>query len=221
VQPFVFTVDAWAKQAARYIINALPGSGVVVLTGGGAAQRVYSEAVHFGPDLGDVNIFFSDERCVPPSHAASNFRMVDETLLSQVPAGAVHRMRGEEDPEAAAAAYDEVAAEALASGIDVAVLGLGSDGHIAGLFPHGAALEPGDRLCLAVRRPDGLDGLTLTPPVLTAARHVLVIAFGSAKADAVRRVVAGDEPAEECPGRVLADHPRADVLIDEPAAARL
>lgn len=195
--------------------------GSLVLTGGTTAERIYPPLASTGGDWSQIAIFFSDERCVPPDDARSNFGMARRLLLDRVGATNVVRMKGEVEPDVAAGAYDSGIRPAVEARLDLVVLGMGSDCHVAALFPGSAALEEQERLCVAVARPDGLTGLTLTPPALLAAKQVLLVAAGEAKAEAVRRAVGGDEQAATCPARLLADHPDATFLLDEPAAALL
>ena len=218
-----FAVEVWpsgryAAAAAGWIAERMPGSGSLVLTGGGAAEKLYP-AMH--PDLSDVDIFFSDERCVPPDHQASNFALAHRLLLDRSGASRVHRMRGEDPPIRAARAYHDELVPAVARGFDLALLGMGDDNHIAALFPNSPALIDPDALCLPVDRPDGLKGLTMTAPALVAARAIVLIVTGAAKAEAVRRAVKSDDDPLSCPVRLLAGHPDATFLLDEPAAALL
>jgi 6-phosphogluconolactonase len=175
--------------------------------------------VEEGTDWSGVDVLFSDERAVSPDHDDSNYRMATDTLLSSARPRAVHRMRGEDPPDEAARAYATEIAPFVAEGIDLAVLGMGADCHVCGLFPGSPALVATD-MCAAVDRPDGMKGITLTPVALRACKQILVIATGEAKAEAVRRAVKGDEDPSACPARVLAGLPTT-FLLDEPAASLL
>jgi 6-phosphogluconolactonase len=217
-------VDVWPAgdyplRAARRLAMRLPGHGAVVITGGTTAELVYRKLVQEGSDWSSVDVLFSDERAVPPTDDASDYRMASETLLASARPRAVHRMRGEDEPTGAARAYAEAIAPLVAEGIDLAVLGMGADGHICALFPGSPALESTE-LCAAVDRPDGMKGITLTPPALRACKQILVIATGEAKAEAARRAIAGDEDPTACPARLLADS-NTTFLLDEPAASLL
>ncbi len=217
-------VDVWpegeyALRAARKIAMRLPELGAVIITGGTTAEKVYRKLVEEGTDWSGVDVLFSDERAVPPQHEASNYRMATDTLLSSARPRAVHRMKGEEPPEDAARSYASAIAPFVAEGIELAMLGMGEDCHVCGLFPGSPALATTD-MCAAVERPDGMKGITLTPVVLQACKHVLVIATGAGKAEAVRRAVKGDEDPSTCPARVLAAL-NTTFLVDEPAAALL
>ena len=207
--------------AAAAITRDLSGCSSVVLTGGTTAENVYPALAETGAGWSGIEVFFSDERCVPPDDPASNYGMASRLLLGPLDVSSVHRMRGEAAPEDAAREYSEVVAARAPGGFDLVLLGMGADCHVAALFPGSAALSEGSALCRAVDRPDGMKGLTLTPPALLGSRKVRLIVSGEDKAEAVRRVVAGDEPPQECPARLLADHPDVNFLLDDPAASLL
>jgi 6-phosphogluconolactonase len=213
--------DEWSSSAAEHIARALPRSGSLVLTGGSSATAVYPKLAVSGPTWPAIEVYFGDERCVSPDDPQSNYRLAADTLLGRVQPASVHRMRGEDDPDTAAGAYEAVVAPEIAEGFDVLLMGVGAEGHVAGLFPGSDALNERLRLCRAVSRPDGLQGLTLTPPALLSAKTVLLLVAGSSKADAVRRAVTGDEDPATCPVRLFADHPNARFVLDEAAAALL
>ncbi|MGH2821032.1 MAG: 6-phosphogluconolactonase, partial [Actinomycetota bacterium] len=224
VMPFnveVFSGDDYTDQAAARIALALPGRGSVVLTGGTTAGRIYEPLAAGDRGWGDLDVFFSDERCVPPDDDASNFGMASRLLFERVRPGAVHRMKGEIAPERAAAEYHDEVSGLVEEGAGLVLLGMGADNHICALFPGSPALEERGRYCVPVDRPDGLGGLTLTPPVVRAARLVLLLVTGESKAEALRRAVAGIDPPDRCPVRVLADHPDVTFLVDDAAASRL
>jgi len=214
----IWPSDGYAARAARWIAERMPSSGSLVLTGGGTAEKLYPV---LRPDLSDVDTFFSDERCVPPDHDASNFALAHRLLLDRSRAARVHRMRGEDPPIQAARAYHDELVPAVERGFDLMVLGMGDDNHIAALFPNSAALINPDALCLPVDRPDGLKGLTMTAPAIEAARTILLVVTGETKAEAVKRAVESDDDLLSCPVRLLADHSDTTFLLDEPAAALL
>jgi 6-phosphogluconolactonase len=217
----VFAQAEWADKTAVHVAGVLPREGVVIVTGGGSARSLYPHLAARADNWSEIDVFFSDERCVPPDHPHSNYRMVRETLLDEVGPRTAHRMRGEDHPTAAAAAYDKEIRGAVERGPDVLLLGMGADCHVAGLFPHSPALEDGKRLCAAIDRPDGMQGLTLTPPALTSARRVLVIVTGGAKAGAIERALKGNESPTTCPVRMFADHRDATFLIDDESVTTL
>ena len=175
------------------------------LAGGRTPEPVYRQlASGRGIDWSKVDVYFGDERGVPPDHPDSNYRMVCATLLTRVPslAGRIHRMEAERpDRDAAARDYERL----LPPRLDVLVLGMGADGHTASLFPGSAALDERRRRVVAVlgnKLP--AERLTITPPVIEEARVVAVIATGEDKAPAVARAIEGPLDAERRPGAARA-----------------
>jgi 6-phosphogluconolactonase len=168
-------------------------------------------------DWARAHLYFADERAVPPDHADSNFRMVRETLIDplHIPPRQIHRMKGEyPDLEAAAQEYEA----RLPAALDLVLLGIGEDGHIASLFPGGAAVDERQRRVRPV-----LDApkppprrLTLTSRALAEARDVLVLATGEAKAAAVAAALEGESAAAEVPARLVRDR---DWMLDAAAAS--
>jgi 6-phosphogluconolactonase len=218
----VFRREQWAARAAQVIAEALGDARSVVLTGGGAAADLYPTLAEDDIDWSRIEVLFSDERSVPPDDPASNFRQAHELLLAARRPALVHRIRGEDPPDVAAAGYSEAVAGVMQRGPDVMLLGLGTDAHIAALFPASPVFDDGDGpWARAVERPDGLDGITLTPRALMRAKRAFFIVTGEEKADAVRRTVRGTEEPRSCPARLLADHPDATFLLDDAAATGL
>ena len=217
----VLSEERYPAEAAAAIMAALPSRGSVGVTGGGTAKTVYPELAGDPDAWSTVEILFSDERCVPPDHDESNFKMVARLLLDPAGVRTVHRMRGEDVPGEAAAAYHHEIEPIVEAGIDLLLLGMGADAHIGAMFPASPALGESETLCAAVKRPDGMRGLTLTPPAMLSARKILLLVTGQKKAATVARVVHGEEPIPACPARLLADHPDATFLLDPPAATAL
>ena len=214
----VFDSSFFAQRAAARIVADLAGTSTVVLTGGTTAEKIYRPLAETGVGLSGKDVFFSDERCVPPDHDASNFAMATRTLSTAAEGARIHRMRGEDPPEEAARAYSDEVRQTAPDGFDLVLLGMGGDCHVAAMFPASPALEAQTLFCAPVDRPDGLRGLTLTPPALLSSTRILLLVSGEAKAGAVARAVTGDEPVHDCPARLLADHPDATFLLDAPAA---
>lgn len=159
------------------------GQCTVVLTGGRSAERLYTSWARL-PEFSQtsgIRFYFGDERCVPPDHLESNYAMVMRSLFNRgVPNScSVFRMEAEDsDREAAAQRY----AEALPEKVDVLLLGVGEDGHIASLFPGSTALHEVGRRVLPVSGPKpSFERLTITPSVIAQARSVFVLAAGTAK----------------------------------------
>ncbi len=217
----VFDATSYTAEAAERIAGAVEGARSVVLTGGTTAEKIYPVLARAAIAWSEIEVLFSDERCVPPADPASNFGMAERLMLERVSPGRVHRMPGEEPPEHGAELYHAAIAPVVERGIDVVLLGMGVDAHVGALYPGSLALEESERLCVAVDRPDGMKGLTLTPPALLAGRKVLLLVTGAAKADTVARVISGEDSVAMCPARLLADHPDVTFLLDEGAAAAL
>jgi 6-phosphogluconolactonase len=218
------TAAAAADLIATSIAAAQSARGIahVSLAGGTTPRRAYELLAARLADREHVDWWFGDERCVPPDDLESNYRLVSESLIAGgIPAERVHRVHGEDAPERAAAAYaSELEREVPRNAdgmpvLDVALLGLGEDGHTASLFPRDPSLDVTDALAVrvfAVKPPP--NRITLTLPVLRAARDVIVLATGAGKRDAVTRVLAGPDPAT--PASLLAD---ANVTLVVDAAA--
>jgi len=180
---------AAATRVAHELTRAIAerGQASLALAGGTTPKATYEALAGLPLDWSRIDVFFGDERCVPADHADSNYRMAKAALFDRItiPAERVHRMQGElADREAAARSYE---AE-LPKQIDVVVLGIGEDAHTASLFPGAAALSEEVRLVLPVIGPKPPpERLSLTPPVLRAARLCLVLGSGAGKAEPVRR----------------------------------
>jgi 6-phosphogluconolactonase len=194
-------------------------SGNVVVTGGSSPVRAYELAAQLRPDWSETDIWWSDERCVPPEHELSNYKLVKESLLDRVSAGGVHRMRGELGRDAGADAYEQELGGV--ERFDFMLLGLGPDGHVASLYPDQPTLDETERRAIGAeaKYEPYVDRITLTLPVLCAARTIVFLITGEDKADAVRRAFA-EEPSRVTPGSLV----RGDetlVVLDAAAAALL
>ena len=198
----------FAAEAAQFILEharaAIAERGLfrLALSGGNTPRTVHAQLARLGADLAwnRVQITFGDERCVPPEHADSNFRMARETLLDVVPipAGNVFRIRGEIDPTTAAQEYeDKLAAVAARFGEpryvhDLVLLGLGEDGHTASLFPGSPALDETVRNVIPATGPKPPpQRITMTFPLLNAARHVTFLVTGADKHALVEEITSG------------------------------
>ncbi len=209
----------------------------VVLSGGKTPKFLYRLLTEPNwrqrVDWQRLRFFWSDERSVPPTHPESNFRMAWEALLAPLGVGKnqIFRMRGEaSDLEAAAREYESeiarnfgIAAGAGVPQFDFVLLGLGADGHTASLFPHTAALAERRRWVVANVVPQlGATRITLTYPILNAARCVLFLVGGSSKAEAVARVFDPDASVDDVPARgVCPGGGELIWILDEAAASRL
>ncbi|RMD80510.1 MAG: 6-phosphogluconolactonase [Gammaproteobacteria bacterium] len=206
----------------------------VALAGGSTPRRLY--ALLAQPPYRDrvpwqqVHVFFGDERCVPPDHPDSNYRMAREALLDHVPIppGQVHRIEGEaEDPAEAATRYARLLTAELplsAQGVvqfDLILLGMGADGHTASLFPGTPILRERARLVEAVYVERlGSWRISITLPVIEHAHHVLFMVTGKEKAATVREVFTNRRTP---PYPVQLIHPRGELEwhLDQAAASEL
>ncbi|MGE0133825.1 MAG: 6-phosphogluconolactonase [Dehalococcoidia bacterium] len=208
--PRLEVVPDIAEAAAQLIAARRPRT--LVLTGGNTPQPLYRRLATMPLPWREMELFFGDERCVPPDHPDSNYGRAAEALLDHIEARAVYRMRGE---TCDAEGYERNLRARFGPGVpafDLTLLGLGEDGHVASLFPGDPALEERDRLVIRVEHTDH-PRLTLTLPVLSASRLVLFLVTGEAKRDVLARLMTGDDiPAT----RVAA----AEVtVLADPAAA--
>jgi 6-phosphogluconolactonase len=213
------TPDDVAREASSRIAKALRttvrerGRATFALSGGETPRATYAALVAEDLPWDRIEILFVDERAVPPTSERSNHRLAMEALLgpARIPDVRVHRMRGEaDDLDAAAREYEQVLrAQALAGSdgvpaIDVAVFGIGEDGHTASLFPSDPAVLERERLVMAVPPADGREArLTLTPPVIARVRTAFVLAVGAKKTPALERVWAVRGDPVETPARLL------------------
>jgi 6-phosphogluconolactonase len=198
---------------------------------GGSTPRHMHEILAQRPhvDWSKVHVFWGDERTVPPDHEESNFRMAKESLLERVsvPNDHIHRMAGEKDPDVAAKEYEQTISQVFGvrppeiPRFDVILLGMGADGHTASLFPGTDALDERERYVVANHVPQqNTDRLTLTFPVLNAARLVIFMVAGADKADAVQQCLSGEQAIHPA-ARVQPTDGQCRWLLDAEAAARL
>jgi 6-phosphogluconolactonase len=205
------------------------GRFAVALAGGSTPNATYEVlARDYANELdwSRVHVFFGDERTVPPGHEDLNYRMAYETLLSRVPVGSVHRMRGELPPDEAAAAYEEELRSFFGQvdvpRFDLILCGLGEDGHTLSLFPETAALDVTYRWVVA--NPVlklGTARLTLTIPVLNASRAVTFLVAGESKAEALKEVLEGDADPHAYPAKHVRPEGGDLTWMVDRAAARL
>ena len=226
-------VDDPARGCAALMVGAATGGGDIVLAGGSTPKAAY---VHFveavrtvGLDLSATTFWIGDERCVDPADDRSNYKMIKESLLdplADVTEPTIHPIKGELGPEAAAADYERTLREAGPPIFDLVMLGLGPDGHTASLFPGQQTLAERSRLVVGVPEA-GLEPLvprvSLTVNALAGGRHVVFLANGASKADAVARAFGpGADPDPATPASLVApEAKRVTVLIDSAAASHL
>jgi 6-phosphogluconolactonase len=200
----------------------------VALSGGSTPRATYETlATQFATRVRwpSVEVFFGDERCVPPGHHDSNYGMARTALLDHVPLGAdrVHRMLGERQPEEAARAYEETLVRVLGPEprLDLVLLGVGPDGHTASLFPGTPVLEERTRKVAAVfvQKFDSWR-VTLTVPTLNAAAHVIILAVGDEKAEPLARAFHG-APGEVPIQLIRPTSGQLTWILDRKAASKL
>ena len=207
-----------ARAAAEHFITlataaiAARGQFVVALSGGSTPRATYTllarDEFAARVDWPRVHVFWGDERCVPPDHPESNYRMARETLLDKIPIPAenVHRIRGELPPDQAATAYQAELEAVLGAGgrFDLILLGMGEDGHTASLFPGTAAIHEQTRWVVA-HYVDKLSvwRVTLTPVVINAAAHVTFLVSGAGKAERLREVLDGPHQPDVLPVQIV------------------
>jgi 6-phosphogluconolactonase len=203
---------------------AQQATGSVALSGGSTpgalfdllAQEPWRSRIHW-PNLG---VYWGDERCVPPDDDQSNYKLANDHLLIKVPARRIYRMKGELDPVQAAAEYEPLLPPV---GFDLALQGLGPNSHTASLFPHTEALKVTDRRIVANWVAEvNMWRLTITIPELQRAKHILFLATGADKAEAIRTVIKGPLDVDEYPAQVVREA-RGTVswFLDQPAASKL
>ena len=211
--------EAAADEFFRVIYDCMKRDGAcrMALAGGSTPKSLYTLVADRvdkgrarGIDWARVHLFFGDERCVPPDHPDSNYRVLKQSLLVHGLTAAVHRVQGELPPEEAAARYEEELREGFGNGVpkfDLIILGLGPDGHTASLFPGSAALNDRTRW-VAANYVEKLKSwrITLTYKVLNSASEALFLVTGAEKAEALAQVLRGaDLPAAKVKpaGKVL------------------
>jgi 6-phosphogluconolactonase len=221
------TVVADAEEAARVAADRLAeqarAGGSIVLSGGSTPRRAYQLAAELESDWSRVELWWADERCVPPDDALSNYAMAKKALLDrleQQPA-AVHRMQGELGRDEGTREYRLELTDV--GDFDLVLLGLGPDGHIASLFPKFPTLDVTGRDVVGSEagHEPFVDRISLTLPRICATRELLFLVAGADKADAVAHSFAGD-PSPATPGSLArsADGTTRAVL-DRAAAAKL
>ena len=225
--PVDITVVEDAPEAARIVAERLVeqarAGGHLVLTGGSTPRLAYELAADLEPDWSRVEVWWGDERCVPPEDERSNYLLTEQALLDRLDRQplATHRMRGELGPDAGAEEYEE---ELDGVGVfDLVLVGLGPDGHVASLFPGFPALEIADRDAVgsAAGHEPFVDRITLTFPRLCSTSELVFLVTGEDKADAVARALAG-EPSRETPGSLArATEGPTRAVLDRAAAAKL
>ena len=229
-----------SHEAAQFIVRlareaiAARGRFTIALSGGSTPKVLYgllgSEPYRSQIDWSSVEIFWSDERCVPSDSEDSNYHLAEQVLLSKVSLSPhqVHRMPADQpDRDAASQAYTLEMQRTLGTdGIpifDLLQLGMGPEGHTASLFPHQQSLHEQQRLVMPVTVPKPPPPrLTFTPPPLNAARYVLFLVTGGDKADALQAVLEGEYHPDEYPAQIVRPTNGEVIwMLDSAAAGKL
>lgn len=227
-----------AKAAADLILAealkavSLSGSFSIALSGGSTPKLLYellaAEPYKSQMPWGDTEIFFGDERCVPPDHKDSNFKMAREALLSKVPipATSVHRMEGEIEPAQAALKYERILRERFDTdgpAIDICLLGMGDDGHTASIFPGTEATRERTKPVLGYFAENSSTGkswrVTLTAPFINRSRKVVFLICGASKAARLSEVMEGPRDPERLPSQLISPALGELLLLLDTAAA--
>ena len=216
------TADDVAREVADRLARAARAGGHIALTGGKTPQQAYELAAQREPDWSNVELWWSDERCVPPDDELSNYHLAKRALLDNLdnaPRG-VHRIKGELGKDDAASDYER---ELGGTEFDFELLGVGPDGHVASLFPNAPTLQEQQRRVLPAEA--GLepfvDRVTLSLPSLRGARQIVFALAGAGKAEAAMRAF-GAEPGPGTPASLVRARNGSTVaILDRAAAAKL
>jgi 6-phosphogluconolactonase len=236
--------EALARRAAQYfsemVEEAVAGRGRarIAISGGSTPKATFrlladpNEPFRSRMPWDSLEIYWVDERAVPPDHADSNYRMTREALLDHVPLRPeqIHRMEGELEPDTAACRYESELRNSFrlegaeSPRFDLIALGMGPDGHTASLFPHTEAINEVNRLVTANHVPQQKDSwrITLTWPVIDRASSVFFLIAGADKAAVLNEVLTGPRDPERLPSQLI--WPASGILtliLDKAAAALL
>lgn len=212
-------LDDPARAAGELLAEAAVAGANLALSGGSTVGEAYEAAAALRRRWDGVHVWFGDERAVAPDDEDSNFKLVSETLLGALDsAPETHRVQGERPAEEAAALYD---AELDGVVLDLALNGIGTDGHTASLFPGAPALDETERRAVAAEAAlePFVPRVTLTPPVFATCGVLVYLVTGEGKAEAVRRAFAADA-SPEVPASLIRGR-RTIVLLDRAAATLL
>ncbi len=224
--------DLWVESAREAVQER--GRFLVALSGGGTPMNLYRllarEPYRSRVDWSRTHVFWGDERCVPPDDPENSYGQAKQTFLDQVaiPAGNIHRVASDLEPAAAAEDYARRLSRFAESGLafprfDLVLLGMGEDGHTASLFPGSPVEVTTPTLAVTAHyqnRP--ANRVTLTPLVFNAARRIMFLAAGAAKADTLVHILKGDYNPSLYPAqRIRPANGQVIWMIDRAAAGKL
>lgn len=218
-----FVAAARDAIAARQLFTVALAGGT---TPRGAYALLAAKPRRLQVDWGAVRFYFGDERCVPPNDPESNYRTARDAMLAplQVPAEHVYRMRGEDEPTAAAIGYARLLHDTLGASpqLDLCMLGIGADGHTASLFPgHDPMTDNGDLARAVYAESVDMWRLTITPKIINNAREVLFGVSGSEKAAALHAIREGPYDPQRYPAQIVKPHAGRILWLVDTAAAKL
>lgn len=203
---------AVAENFTRFFFEALKGKDqfTVALSGGSTPKllfQLWAEKHTTDVDWSKIRFFWGDERCVPPNHEESNYGMTKSLLFNHIdiPEENVHRVIGEADPEAEALRYAEEISDNTDTEdgypvFDLVILGMGSDGHTASIFPHEMELLEVEKFCAVATHPEsGQKRVSITGPVINRARTVAFLVTGTSKLEKVNSILGKEEDAKQYP----------------------
>ncbi len=229
----VEVLDDPARACSAMLVGVAAGGGHIVLTGGSTPQTAYREFVDavlsVGIDVSESTMWFGDERCVPSEDPLSNYGAAKSSMFDALEAHGlptIHRMKGEIGPDAGASDYEGVLRSSGSPRFDLVLLGIGSDGHCASLFPDQASLSERSRSVVGVEEA-GLEPfvprISMTLPRLANARQVVFLVTGESKAAPVAAAFGpGARPDPHVPTSLLVPMAKdIKVLLDPAAAAGL
>ena len=222
----VTVVDSSAEAArlvAERLVEQARSGGSIVLTGGSTPRHAYEIAAELERDWSRTELWWGDERCVPPGDARSNYGMAKAALIDRLESApaAVHRMQGELGRDDAVAEYKHELTDVAA--FDLVLLGLGPDGHVASLFPNFPTLDITSRDVIGSQSgyEPFIDRISMTLPRLCNTHELLFLATGDDKAEAVVHAF-GDKPSHATPGSLArATEGTTRAILDRAAAAKL
>lgn len=227
--------EAVAAAFAAWLVKWIKKQGkvAIALSGGSTPKmlfRLLAEEYEDEVNWEKVHLYWGDERCVPPDHEDSNYGMTQNLLLRHIdiPMANIHRVRGEDDPEQEAKRYSELIEAELKNEegypvFDLIILGMGSDGHTASIFPHQKELLMAKSSCAVTTHPgSGQKRITLTGPVINRAKQVIFLVTGAGKKEKVREIIEEEGDWSSYPAaHVRPLSGKLDWFLDAAAAAEL
>lgn len=224
--------EACAHQVIALMEGALAGQefATLAISGGSTPKLMFGDLARSGFEWKRVHLFWVDERCVPPTDPASNYKLAEDYLIKpgHIPMRQVHRIYGEMNPETAARRYEEEIREffALDDGemphFDVIHRGMGPDAHSASLFPGDPLIDDREHIAGATfAQKFNQWRVTLLPGALLAARHTVFLVAGEDKKEAVRAVFQEEYDPKKYPAQIASHHGRGVTWFLDDAAAEL